>query len=449
LLRSLPVAFAALFVLIGCVNVAPAPSTESSTAPSVVGSAAPSLGVTTPAPQTPAATLLTPTVAPTLVPTAPPLATDTPAATEQPTIAPSVGPSGLATEGPSAQPTAGTADRDQIFTDDMSDPASGWQQLNEDFASITYDSGVMAFRYNQDQAWAYTVRHLDTPETTLLPAADFSPQSEGIFGVLCGDSASGRLYGAVVGTDGTLVFLETDSGAINVLDRQDKLDLDVKVGDSNPMALECHADGTGGLTMIAGLSGTGPIATYHADTDAPSSFDVVGLYGEATADDYTLTVDLASLYGLGGADNTTSDGAQILLAHIPTDFQNNCWESPIFAEPADYKITCVPQSSGKGAEIERYLQFADKPSMDASYQDVVDAFGVESTGSCKSGPNETGWSTNDQPGGRVECAPQKVGIRFDWTDDLTSILAGLIDFEGSYKDTYDQWVNAGPIIPQG
>jgi hypothetical protein len=89
--------------------------------------------------------------------------------------------------------------------------------------------------------------------------------------------------------------------------------------------------------------------------------------------------------------------------------------------------------------------------MDAAYQDLVRVFGVESTGTCESGPNETDWSVtgNEQAGGRVECAPQKVGIRFDWTDDLTNILAGMMDFEGSYKDSYNQWVNAGPIIPQG
>ena len=65
------------------------------------------------------------------------------------------------------------------------------------------------------------------------------------------------------------------------------------------------------------------------------------------------------------------------------------------------------------------------------------------------GPNEAEWDVSEQPGGRVQCAPQKVGIRFDWTDDLTNILSSLIDFDGSYKDTYDQWVDAGPIIPQG
>jgi hypothetical protein len=160
-------------------------------------------------------------------------------------------------------------------------------------------------------------------------------------------------------------------------------------------------------------------------------------------------VDLATAFGVGGSDGTMSNGAQILLAHIPTDFQQNCYESPQFSDAPQYIVSCIPQTSGKGAEIERYEQFADKASMDAAYQDLIDVFGVDSSGSCQSGPNEADWEINEQTGGRVQCAPQTNGIRFDWTDDLTSILSSLIDFDGSYKDTYDSWVNAGPIIPQG
>jgi len=101
---------------------------------------------------------------------------------------------------PTTSPSAEPGTRDLLFNDDMTDSSSGWQELNENFATITYDSGVLAFRYNKAQSWAYTIRNLDAPETTLLPAANFAPQSDGIFGLLCGDSASGKLYGAVADT---------------------------------------------------------------------------------------------------------------------------------------------------------------------------------------------------------------------------------------------------------
>jgi hypothetical protein len=355
---------------------------------------------------------------------------------------------------PTAQPTSGASaepgTRDVLFTDDMSDPTSGWSLLNEDFATISYDTGVLAFRFNSNPSWAFTGRKLTTPVTSLISAADFSPQSKGVFGILCGDSATNNLYGAVVNAEGGLIFVQIQNGTISTLERHDNLKLDVNIADSNPMAVECNADGAGALTMIAGLKNTGPVAAYHVDADAPTSLDAVGLYGEAESDAYTLAVDLATASGLGSVDQPMSDQAQILLRHIPIDFQKNCWESPQFSDAAQYIVSCVPQTGGKGAEIERYEQYADADSMNAAYQDLVTTFGVPPSGQkCDKGPNEADWQINEQTGGRVQCAPQKVGIRFDWTDDLTNILGSLIDFEGSYSDTYSQWQDAGPIIPQG
>ncbi len=48
-------------------------------------------------------------------------------------------------------------------------------------------------------------------------------------------------------------------------------------------------------------------------------------------------------------------------------------------------------------------------------------------------------------GGRLLCAPQGVGIRFDWTDDNLLILSTLFDLEGDYENTYQLWTEAGPI----
>lgn len=435
-LPAVAAAMCALVVVAGCVSVAP----NVTALPTGGPSAAPSLGVTTPAPvatTTPGATAV-----PTLVPASPTALPATPLPTAPPSNPASLGPSGLATPGASGEP--GT--RDLLFDDDLTDPQSGWEQLNEDFASITYDTGVLAFRYNQDQSWAYTVRHLDAANTTVLAVGDFAPQSDGIFGLLCGNNADEKLYGAVVDTSGALVFIETDNGTVTVLDRQDKLGLPVTVAASNPMALECSVDPEGALSMIAGLSNTGPVAVYRMDAGGPANFDVVGLYGEASSDNYTLTVDSALAYGVGGAEGATSDGAQALLGHIPADFQANCHESPQFSDAAEFIVSCVAQTSGKGAELYRYEQYRDAASMNGAYQDLVTAFGVESQGgNCAQGPNEATWSVDQQTGGRIQCAPQAVGIRFDWTDDLSAILGSLIDLGGSYKDTYDQWQGAGPV----
>ena len=83
--------------------------------------------------------------------------------------------------------------------------------------------------------------------------------------------------------------------------------------------------------------------------------------------------------------------------------------------------------------------------MNAEYQEKVEQYGVESTGTCSSGPNETTWSIDGTVRGRVQCAPQEAGIRFDWTDDQLAILSTLIDFDGDYENTYNLWLDAGPV----
>jgi hypothetical protein len=332
-----------------------------------------------------------------------------------------------------------------LFDDDMSDPSSGWSPIDEDFATVSYDTGVLAFRFNQNPAWAFSPRQLDGPQTTLLSVAEYLPESDGFFGSACGDSTTGTYYGAVVGTDGSLVFISIIDNKVNVLSRKDKLGLDAAVGSTVLVALECTANSNGDVSLIAGLPHTGPVAVDVEPGAGPTSFDYIGMYGEAASDSYTLGVDEAVLYGVGGSDGTMSDGAQQVMSHIPTDFQQNCHESPLYNDAATYVVTCIPQTSGTGAEIEQYKQFASKADMDATYQDLVGAFGVESTGTCQSGPNETNWTISGTTFGRVQCAPQKTGIRFDWTDDTTTILSSLIDFQGSYSDTYAQWINAGPV----
>jgi hypothetical protein len=436
LLKSLPVACAALFLIAGCVSVGP----EATPTATVAASAGPSLGVTTPAPPTQA-----PTVAPTVAPTPTLAATPSPTVASTPTVAPTLPPTALPSSEPTPGPSGGAGDRDLIFSDDMSDSTSGWDTLEGDVGSISYDTGFLAFRYNQEGAWSYTVRDLDTSVTTLVQAGDFYPDSKGYFGLLCGMKSSGTFFGAITGTTGGLVFIEIDNGVVSVLERHDNQGLTVNVGDSNPMALECSSSIDGVVSMIVGLSNTGPVAVYRQPGGPIDGFDITGIYGEAGNDAYVLGTNFAAAWG-AAQNGQMSEGAQTLFEFMPSDLQNNCYESPVWNTAATYVVTCLEQVKGKGAEVFQYHEFDDNAALNAAYQDLVTAFGVESTGSCKTGPNETTWSFDSgDVGGRVQCAPQTVGVRFDWTDDETNIEGTLVDLDGDYGDVYDQWVNGGPF----
>lgn len=126
----------------------------------------------------------------------------------------------------------------------------------------------------------------------------------------------------------------------------------------------------------------------------------------------------------------------------PAFFVHQRWDLTS-AAAGRYKARYL-QVEGVGVELAQYQSFASNELMDAGYQEAVDTYGVEPTGSCESGPNETTWSVGDESFGRVQCAPQQVGIRVDWTDDRLSILSTLIDFDGDYQNAYQAWLEAGP-----
>ena len=134
------------------------------------------------------------------------------------------------------------------------------------------------------------------------------------------------------------------------------------------------------------------------------------------------------------------------MTHIPPDFQVGCAESPVpplFVEPASFVVTCLLQTDGDGAELAEYVQFSSMEDMNDAYQERVDAFGVASEGSCQTARTRRRGASTTRAG-RVQCAPQGVGIRFDWTDERLNILSTLVDFDGDYAALYAQWLEAGP-----
>ena len=208
------------------------------------------------------------------------------------------------------------------------------------------------------------------------------------------------------------------------------------------LGVECVGMVTGALRLVA-VGADGPLAVYQ-DNEGPQTFNTVAVYAEATGDGLRVDVDQAAAYGIAGsAEGMTSEG-ESLLTHVPGDLQSTCYESPSTGSATAVQH-CILQVEGTGAELLQFQSYSSNEEMDAAYQEVVAQFGVESTGTCESGPDETTWSVDGAAGGRLQCAPQEAGIRFDWTDDQLVILSTLIDFDGDYENTYNFWVNAGPV----
>lgn len=425
MIRALSVCVAVASVLGGCVSI----GGQSAEPP--VGR---SFGITTPAP---VATATAGAATPPATTGATQTATAT--ATAEPTVTPSAEATPTATA--ESTDTPGQAADDLVLSDDMSDPNSGWGLTDTDFSTIAYEDGALRITIHPDTGASFSQRRAGGEYAVLLAAAQFRPTAGGAVGLLCA-SFDGLRYGAAFTTNGALVFFSIDGGQVVPLDSIKDVGSDLPVGESTVFGLECAGTVTGALRLVAVLSGAGPLAVYQSD-EGPSTFSGVAVYGEALEQGFSVDVEEVAAFGIdGSAEGMTAEGTK-LLTHVPDLLQQTCVETPV-ADNATAAIHCYLQSDGTGAELAEYRSFATNAEMDTVYQERIELYGAEPTGNCESGPNETNWSIEDESFGRVQCAPQQVGIRFDWTDDRLSILSTVIDFDGDYENTHQLWLNAGP-----
>ena len=411
--------------LAGCVSTV-APTTEPT--------ASPTLGITT----------MAPTIEPTPSPTAAP-PTEAPATAE-----PASSPTATSPVSPPASP--GT-DVQVLFSDDFSDlgglcagaPAGTpdcWGVGSNVAGTISYSEGTLDFEIPQSEAWMWSRRTLDESWPLIAVEGVAVPQTDGLFGAMCG-TTDDAFIGGVVSTNGSWVIFRLESNTVTVLSSDPNAGLSVPVGLSTNFAIGCRGTDIGPFEIQLALAGS-TVATYQGEGFA--NFDRVGLYAEASSPSYMASFDNVVVYGgRPPAGGQMSPAGQALLEHVPEAWRATCQETPPSAFESGAQVGIVCELDEPGANIVEYIQFDSTPNMNTAYQQRVDNYAVDSTGTCESGPNEAGYTIGGIPVGRLLCAPQLSGIRFDWTDERLNILTTLTDFETSYPDTYTDWLEAGPV----
>lgn len=444
MLRSSLATLACVTLLAACVNVA-GPSAEPSITP----------GSVTPAPTSAPTATATATAAPTV------------------TVAPTLTAAPSATAAPSPEPTEdpGFDQRDVDFLDDLGDPtghcttgpAQDPPAFPEDcfgvgdvadpngvpIGSVVYNGGALAFTVQRSGGWVWSPRLADSISATMRVIGDFHATNEGRFGVLCA-TADDRLFGAVVGTDGSWAFIRIDGDGLEDLFGEPAAGLDVAVGESNLVALECAGTATGALRMTLWLGQSGPVATW-TQPNGPENWDRAAAFAEAVDDDFGVTMDNVVVFGSGSADGSYGPEGEALLAHVPEDWRSSCYPGlvpPYLARTAEAVVSCfLSGSNTDGAELAEYVAFSSAADMDAAYQRRIDAFGSgNDASSCRDGSAEGPYTIGGVESGRLLCIEQFAGIRFDWTDNRLNILGSLVDFDGDYSATFDDWIIAGPDL---
>jgi hypothetical protein len=366
--------------------------------------------------------------------TIPPLETPTPTPTQD------------VTPGPTETPFPTSPD--ELFNDVLSDELSGWGTATNNGGSVGYVAGGLQFDVNDGSAWLWSRRETGDDNSALKVVGEFVPAGEGRFGVICGKGTD-ALLGAIVDTRGGWAFVSIGEDGAEVLLGDESAGLDVPIGETTVLGLDCWGTSTGALRMQLNMTGTGPIAVYESQ-DGPESFDRVAAYAESFEDAFTVRLETVLAFGTGDPSGLLDDDATELVGHVPAEWQDTCADTalpPILGRNATALITCFVGDISTGSDVAEYVQFPTKEDMDAAYDIHIDRFPVDTAvDSCKDGPGEHSYTIGSADAGRLLCAEQFVGIRYDWTDDRLNILSSLVDADSSYADLFQDWLIAGPNV---
>jgi hypothetical protein len=433
--RSLFVVTLLAIALVGCVSLGPAPT--------AAPTAGVSFGITTPAP-----TIRPPTAAPTASPT--PTAASTATPTAEPTASPTETPVATDTPEPGLTPEPSPAVIEDfgadelLYADDFSDEDSGWGVGTNAGGTVAYTNGALQFDTAASGSWMWSRRSTESTDAVMHVEGDFTPSAEGYQGLLCANSDD-ELWGAVANAAGIYVFVKLTSDGTTILLTNQQEGFEITPTETTRIAVDCAGTDSGTFRMQLSLPDLGLAALYEgAPGEGAPSFDRAGVYAESSTHPYSMSVDNLFVYGGTGETGDMSPEAQALLQHVPSAWHDSCFEtepSP-FEDGAEASVSCALLDDRSDAAD--YVQFDSKANMDAAYQSRVELYAVEPTASCQTGPNETGYTIGGNPAGRILCAPQIVGARYDWTHDALEILTTLTDFDGNYGDLYEDWLIAGP-----
>jgi hypothetical protein len=324
----------------------------------------------------------------------------------------------------------------ELFEDDLLDASSGWQQLSVKKASFAFTTHGLASLYDTKGAWAYAVHELERPQADVMVTGDFRSSGLGYFGWLCGDSTSGRYYGAVPETDGSLVFIDGGRDGVEPLERYEDLSAPIADDALTTLSLECFTDGN--VVWLAAYVDGVLVGLHDEDVTDVHRFDVLGAYGESLEEGFTMSLERASAFGSGGLSGAIPFAAADLLGEVPDVYRGDCDVPPRPTDAETVTVRCYLQDEGAGAETAEFTQLNGSALDDAFTTLTAPETGL---GPCSIGPAPSTWSTVGSHG-KVGCTRQVAGIELVWTNAIDGSLAVVHDLEDDFGATTLQWQEA-------
>jgi hypothetical protein len=367
--------------------------------------------------------------------------------------------------GPSASPGAistpvppgGGADI-LVFSDDFSDPESGFPTGDFDEQSVTYARGGLILQLRSAGQSIWSTRALqavsDWPVVRLEGRIErlSDATSSGYYGLVCGRDNE-TYHAALLYTGGGYVVLRVVDGQSTVIARDETPIAGLPSTGPVDMAIECVA-GEGASAASVTLEVQGQLVAAITDEPGLVTLRRAGVYAESAADGdgfRILADDLVAHVGLAAGPPPSSSpvatpvdpALDALLRHVPAAIRGSCAQAPVGGGGAFVSVLCQP---GGGIESVRYTQYVSQTLMQAAYSVDLSTYGAGATGSsCETGPAHGPYSVEGLPAGQVLCFSHLGRAWVEWTDERLDILAAANRIDESFAELYGWWVDAGPV----
>ena len=172
---------------------------------------------------------------------------------------------------------------DVLFYDDFSDPDSGWDQVNDDNYTTSYNSGVyqIIVHETESDAWSNPGTRTFTDVRVEVEATKNGGSDDNDYGIICRYVDTTHFYFAAISSDGYYGILKMNDGEYKVLGRENLIPSEIiQLGNAtNHIRFDCV-----GSTLTLYINGTQVDQQTDVDFTSGNVGLIAGTYAVASTD---------------------------------------------------------------------------------------------------------------------------------------------------------------------
>lgn len=330
-------------------------------------------------------------------------------------------------------------------------------ELNEDFSkpgsfptgttkqgTYGYKGGAYQIKVTDPNSSVWSPHVMKTPHPVVSIRGTVTAAAPGTFGALyCGNASGDFIYGGVE-PENIWVIGQLVGSTFGILD-SGPIPADALPAAGNDLQVRVDCAVTGGANDRIQLTVGGVKVGDRSDAPRIGPFTSAGLLGSSGPNPPdTMTFDTVVVR----TGQQFQEATEALRSHVPSAWASNC--SPAVEDGTIGQVAALICTPAGGIDQAEYYQYDSNTLMQQEWDREVSAQGDGVPGNdCSKGPSlGTYKDATGSIAGSLMCHPNHGsmgGLIFVWTNDQLRIISAGVSTTGTYSDTTDWWVNAGPL----